>query len=154
MHVCDHTYLLTPYSHAHYYAAGITVPRVLSAMSTEPEGKKRAPTKKKATTSTKANTSKPRAKVATGRVTKKTPTKSSTTATKTTKAKKGPVAKAKDKVTAAAEKVADKVEAKPTKKGMFLMSHASLSAAHIRACLSMSASVFTFRKSTADASCV
>ena len=58
--------------------SGISVPRKVEAVATEPEGKKRA-TKKKSTT--KANTSKPRAKVTTGRVAKKpaakkTPTKS------------------------------------------------------------------------------
>jgi hypothetical protein len=79
--------------------------------STEPEGKKRTVTKKKSST-TKANTSKPRAKVAGGRVTKKSTV---------TKAKKNPVAKAKDRATGAAEKVAGKVEGKPGKKGMFIV---------------------------------
>jgi hypothetical protein len=95
------------------YAAGITNPRVLTVPSTEPEGKKRTATKKKGA---KANTSKPRAKVATGRVTKKTPAKSTTT-----KAKKNPVAKAKDKVTGASEKTAGAVEGKPGKKGMLIL---------------------------------
>jgi hypothetical protein len=97
-----------------WYTAGNAKPRILSAISTEPEGKKRTATKKK-TSAAKANTSKPRAKVAAGRVTKKTPTKSTAT-----KAKKGPVAKAKDKVTGTAEKAAGTVEKKPGKKGMLI----------------------------------
>jgi hypothetical protein len=79
---------------------GITKPRVLTVPSTTPEGKKRVTTK-----TTKANTSKPRTKVSGARV---------------TKTKKGPVAKAKDKVTGVAEKVAGTVERKPGKKGRSL----------------------------------